>query len=330
VTIGPPTGGNTVSGAVSFTGTATGPLYAGYYNQTTGIFYGEYFATPVTSPEAYTVQVPTGSNYMAVGVIDQNNDGTIDTGDLTNVSNGNNNNATVTISGNLSNQNLTIPSANGVAAVTTQNYTSSSTSGSSQSYDLNFQVNGLVKQPVAVSLASGPNAISPLDIALCGTSSSGCGQGFQINFSTGSVAPKVGDSYTFNVTYSDGTTGTLNAAVTAVLTTLASSLAPSGVGGSTTPTFTWTDPTCTACSSYVYSFYINDQSGNTIWQIPGNNSNLNGFSNAITSLTWGVDPTGGGSTPTLSSLSTSTTYNWQIQLQDSNGNSATTQVQYQP
>jgi hypothetical protein len=57
---------------------------------------------------------------------------------------------------------------------------------------------------------------------------------------------------------------------------------------------------------------------------------LNGFSNAITSLTWGVDPTGGGSTPTLSSLSTSTTYNWQIQLQDSNGNSATTQVQYQP
>jgi hypothetical protein len=329
ITIGAPTGGNTVSGSVSFSGAAAGPLYVGFYDQNTNAIYVTYVANPVTA-QAYTVQVPTGSAWNAVGIIDQNNNGVVDAGDISNVDN-NSNNATLSISGNLANQNLALPTTSAAASVTTQNFKSVGGSSTSQSYQLNFQVRGLIKRPVAVSLASGPNAISPLDIALCGGTGSNCGKGFQINLNIGSVAPVVGDTYTFNVTYSDGTSGTLTASVTAVLSSFATSLAPTtGTSVSTTPTFTWTNPVCGACSTYLYSFNLNDQTGNTIWQIPGNNSNSNGFSSAITSITWGTDPTGGGSTPTLGSLSTSTNYSWQIQIQDSNGNSAVTQVNYQP
>ena len=97
---------------------------------------------------------------------------------------------------------------------------------------------------------------------------------------------------------------------------------------STTPTFTWTDPA--NASNYTYQFYLSSNSGGTIWQIPGNNSNSNGFSSSTTSITWGTDPTGGGSTPSIPSLVLGTNYSWQIELQDSNGNQATTQVNYQP
>src|SRR5205807_2301360 len=113
------------------------------------------------------------------------------------------------------------------------------------------------------------------------------------------------------------------------LNAFATSLDPQiGISVSTTPTFTWTDPI--NASSYTYQFNMNDSNGNTIWQIPGSNSNSNGFTSSTTSITWGTDPTGGGSTPSIGSLTLGTNYSWQIQVQDNNGNSAVTQVQYQP
>jgi hypothetical protein len=95
-----------------------------------------------------------------------------------------------------------------------------------------------------------------------------------------------------------------------------------------TPAFNWTDPL--NASSYTYQFYMNDSNGNVIWQVPATNSTSNGFSSAITSIPWGTDPTGGGSNPAVGSLTLGKTYLWQITAQDSNGNSAATQVQYQP
>ncbi len=327
VTIGAPTGGNTVVGSVSFTGTATGPLYTGFYDQNTGYFYGEYFANPV-SAQAYSVQVPTGSNYLFVGIVDQNNNGVIDTGDVQDTGDGNSQSLTV-ISGPTSNENLTLSGAAATATLTTQDFLSTSSGGSSQSYSLNYKVDGLVKQPVAVSLVSGPNVISPVDIGLCGAVGSSCGNGFQINFNIGATVPNVGDTYTFNITYSDTSTGTLTPSVSAVLGAFATSLAPqTGTSTSTTPTFTWNDPA--NASNYIYSFSLCCSSNSNIWNIPGDNSNSNGFASSITSITWGADPTGGGSTPSISSLVLGTNYSWQIQVQDSNGNSAVTQVPYQP
>jgi hypothetical protein len=112
-------------------------------------------------------------------------------------------------------------------------------------------------------------------------------------------------------------------------------LAPNDTSStSTTPTFTWTDSSSALGANFSYSFYISQNtgcSGNcTIWQIPGNNSKSNGFSSSTTSITWGTDPTGGGSTPSVGSLTTGDVYNWSIQVQDVDGNSAQISVWYQP
>jgi large repetitive protein len=330
ITIGAPTGGNTVTGAVSFAATPTGPLYVAFYQQSTGAVYAEYFANPA-SPQTYSIQVPTGS-YTFVGILDQNNNGIVDAADVQNT---NSNNTTTIIGGATANENLTLPTANSTATVTTQNSQFSSPTSSNQSYSLNFTVAGLIKRPVSVTVSSNTNAsgadvVTPMDIALC--NGNNCGSGFQANINIAGTSPAVGDSYTFTVTYSDGTTGTVSGTVTAVLNAFATNLLPACTAScsstSTTPTFTWIDPA--NASDYVYQFNMNDTNGNTIWQIPGNNSNSNGFSSSITSITWGTDPTGGGSTPSISSLVSGTTYQWQIQVQDSNGNQATTQVTYQP
>jgi hypothetical protein len=328
-TLSAPAGGNAVTGTVTSTGTVTGPLYVGFFDQSAGIFYGEYFASPVNI-QGYTIQIPTGSNYYFAGILDQNNNGIVDAGDQQNVSS--NNNTTVAISGTTPNENLTLPSASSTATVTTQNQQSTSSNGNSQSYSLNFQVNGLVKQPVAVTLTSstntdGANSVAPTDIALCTGGNGGCSQGFQFNVNLSGTSPKVNDTYTFNVAYASGSPDTLTATVTAVLTAFPTNLSPAVTSSSLTPSFSWTDPT--NASNYTYQFYLNPTTGgNTIWQIPGNNSKSNGFSSTITSIpTWGTDPTGGGSTPS-SSLTSGTSYNWQIQLQDSNGNQATQQTYF--
>src|SRR6185437_13431436 len=82
VTIGAPTAGNTITGTVTFTGTATGPLMVGFYGQTTGV-YTAVIQNPV-STQAFTVQVPSGSGYFQFGIIDQNNNGIVDSGDISN------------------------------------------------------------------------------------------------------------------------------------------------------------------------------------------------------------------------------------------------------
>ena len=173
-----------------------------------------------------------------------------------------------------------------------------------------------------------------------------CGNAqFEYSISLLGGTPNVGDTYSFTVTYSDGTqyTGTtVTGAVTGWnggSTVVGASDAPTDLSPSdtsstsTTPTFTWTDPASATGSNFYYSFYIasNGVLGQLhIWDIPGNNSKSNGFSSSITSITWGTDPTGGGSTPSVGSLTTGDVYNWSIQVQDPNGNAATTGVWYQP
>lgn len=331
VTIGASTSGNTVTGTVTIPAgvTPTGPLFVGFFNQNTGNAYGTRIAAPVVGGNAYSVNIPSGSGYFNFAILDQNNDGMIDAGDVTNTDNNN----SVTISGNLTGQNITLPSAGSTAAVTTQYTSGTSPGGSFAGYTVSFDVRGANKLPVAVQLISGPNVINPVDIS---NACHGCGSvQFQMYSNIGDV-PSVGDSYSFNVTYSDGTSGTITAVVTAFGTgttivgasDLATNLTPSGTGTSTTPTFTWTDPV--GGSTYVYSFYLSDGNGNTIWQIPGNNSKSNGFPSSTTSITWGTDPTGGGSTPAVGSLSSGAQYNWSITIQDSNGNQAYATVYYIP
>jgi hypothetical protein len=333
VTIGAPTAGSTVSGAVTFTGTATGPMGVGFYNEGNDTV-GPYLQS-ITSPantQAYSVNVPNSATavYIPVAEIDQNNDGVIDWGDITNV---NFQGGPIAVTGNLANQNFTLPSGNSVAEVLTQHYQS----GSTQSYSLYFELTWGRKLPVVVTLLNSYNTdganidSGPLDIASCAVPPNSCNQGqsgFQLSVNLGTTAPSVGDSYFINVTYSDGTSETLIAPVTNVLSTFATNLLPqTGTSISTTPTFTWTDPVCGACSTYTYTFNIYIPSGNSVWYVPGNG---NGLPPGTSSLTWGVDPTDSSNLPSPSSLTTGTTYNWTVTVQDSNYNWAATTVSYDP
>jgi len=341
VTVGALSGAGyyTVSGTVTIPSsvTPTGPLYVGFYNQSNGDIYADYIASPSNSTaNAYTVSVPnTGGTYFMFGILDQNNDGLIDAGDVTNTRNTGSNSG-VTISGNLTGQDLTLPSANAQVAATTQYYQSASPGGSSTGYNVNFDLREGDKLPVSVALtsASNPDVVVPVDIATCG---SNCGQPQWQYYAPVGGTPNVGDNYTFTVTYSDGTTGTVagtltgwNGASTMVgAADMATSLEPA-VNSSTslTPTFTWTYPA--NASDYTYQFYISDNNGN-VWNIPSNNSNLNGFPSTVTDIVWGTDPTGDSSnTPSVGSLTAGTTYTWQLQVQDSNGNEAQNQVYYIP
>ncbi len=323
----------TVSGSVTVPGTVTpsGPLYVGFFNQSNGQAYAAYIASPSNvSANAYSFNVPnTSASYFFFAIMDQNNNGLIDVGDVTNT--GDNNSGSVTVTGNVSGQNLTLPATGSDAVVTTGFFKQINQSGTSSNYNLNFDVRGQIKLPVAVALTAGSNlnVVLPVDIGACYY----CGNPqFQSYSSIGSTKPNVGDTYTFSVTYSDGSTGTVVGTVTAVLTgaNAVTNMAPSGnSSNSTTPTFTWTYPANP--SNYTYQFYMNDNNGNTVWQIPGNNSNLNGFPSTVPNIVWGTDPTGDGSnTPNVPSLTTGATYYWQLQSIDANGNQAAVQVYYIP
>jgi hypothetical protein len=343
VTSGAPTGGNTVTGTVSFTvpstgtaaGKATGPLYTGFYDNNTNSVYVEMLGSKTNPPVSgvqYTVRVPTGSSYVHFGILDQLNLGVVVPGDISDT---NGNNTTVSVSPTQAAYNLTLPSANSAVTLRTENSEQinqyNGMNGPTPNYSLNFGVSTGIKLPVAVALtsATNPNVIVPTDIGECSSCGGNSSYGFSVNL--GSVPPNVGDSYGFQVTYSDGTTANLAAPVTGVLTSLPSDLLPQGAcmqGCNLQPTFSWSDGSLP--SSYTYGFQLMDSNYNTIWEIPGKHSNSNGFPSSITSLQWGVDPTNSSNKPSLSTLASGTEYYWQVQASDANGNSAQTQVEYYP
>lgn len=329
---GASSGWNEVTGTVTIPSSVTinagAVLYTGFYDQSTNTAYATAITSPTTaSANSYTVYVPSGSNYIQFGILDQNDDGLIDAGDVDNVTG--NNSAAVTVSGPLTGQDLTLPGADSQTRVTTSYFQSSSMSY----YSLNLQVGEGVDLPVAVTLASGPNVLQPVDMS---DACQGCGSLQFDYFATTGTTPKVGDAYTFDVTYAENPSspGTATAAVSAVLGTgqLATSLTPGPASTtvSTTPTFAWTYPA--NAGSYVYQFYLQDSNGNTIWSIPGQNSNANGFTSTQIpmpgGLVYGTDPTDSTNTPTLSALAAGTQYQWQITTIDSNGNQATYQTYF--
>jgi hypothetical protein len=333
ITIGAPTSGTTVSGAVTFSGTATGPLYVGFYDQSTGNIYADVVGShtsPPRSPAAYSVQVPTGSNYFFFGVIDQNNVGLVSApGEISNTNQ--NNMASVAITGSQMTENLDLipDSANSQVIVRTQNSQQTNLNGTTNnSYGLDFRVSGLLELPVAVELAkeTSPGVSIPVDI---GTGAfNGNTNEFDLWPNLNGAIPNAGDSYTLKVTYANSTTQILTATVGAVLSAYSTGLSPTGTGASTMPSFSWTYPA--NAGSYLYQFQLQDSNGNTIWTIPPQHSNSNGFPSTIaSSISWGIDPTGTGDLPSLPILSGNTTYYWQITTADANDDQATTQVAFQ-
>jgi len=338
----PATGNNAVSGHITFPGTATGPLYVGFYDQNTSNVYATVVGTkaaPPTSPASYSVNVPTGSNYYFFGIVDQNNNGVLDAPGQ--ISNTNQQSSAVTvINAPTTTENLTLPTSgtapkNSEAVIRTQHNQQINSSGTNDNYNIEIRVDGLYKLPVSVELTSKPAAgavVVPSDWATGAFNGNNNEFDFQPNLN--GVTPQVGDAYNLLITYSDSTpsvpdTENLPVTIGAVLNAFATLVSPASqaTNVSPTPNFSWTDPT--PSGNYSYQFQLQDSNYNTIWQIPGNHSNSNGMSNSITSITWDVDPTGSGSLPSTSALNSLSMYQWSIQAADTNGNSATEQVSFE-
>jgi hypothetical protein len=321
-------GGNNVSGTVTFDAEPTGSLYVGYYDVINGKVYAARIQSPV-SPQAYSLQVPNGQAYWQIAVFDQNNDGMIDPGDISNTREDISTIAhtTVAVTGNMTGQDLALDTPDGTATVMTQHTKSTNPDNSVvETYSLNFKVKEGNKLPVTVRLVSGPHVLQPVDLGKCVDC---LNTEFQYNVSTVGNRPAAGDSYDLLVSYSDGTSETLTAQVTAVVDAFATDLTPFGTSDtSVTPTFTWTDPPNSA--DYSYRFLLTDDQGRTIWQVPENETIFEGFPALLTSITWGTDPTGWNNQPTVNALTHGVTYTWQIKLTDEVGNTSVQRTWYKP
>jgi hypothetical protein len=307
-------GANTVSGSVTFPGSATGHnLYVGVYNQTTNTPYFTKVASPV-SPQSYSLAgVPNGSSYQAIAIIDMNDNGLIDLGDL---SNADNNKAGITISGNAT-ANITLSGANA-----TQETTNSfqSNDGSTGNYNLNLGLRNGVKYAVGATIISGPYLPLPYDINFNGSNG---GSKLQIGGFSITGTPTTSDTFQVLVTYSDGTQETLTQSFASVLgvSNLPLNLTTSGANRNI-PTLSWTAPlTLPTAQPLIYNVQVYPNNSGSVW----NTDNSNGLPSTQTSIVYNAD-----GSASQSSLTTATQYNWAVQITDNNGNSAQRSVTYTP
>ena len=308
VTLAGGTGANTVSGTVTFPGSATGhTLYVGVYGS--GIYF-QAITNPV-SPQAYSIAgVPSGV-YQNFAIIDMNDDGEVGAGDIDNV-NSQINLPTLNVSGSTTgNVVLTNP-------VSTINVPTSVQGSSSQSnsYNISVNVSSGSKLPISMTLFSGKNVAVPFDMNA---------DQHNANYNpiyTNSVSPTAGDAYQFLVTFSDGTTQVLTGSVTAVLTSFAQNLAMNSPvsNTATVPVLNWTAP-ATLPTILPYSYSVNLYNTNSTpqenWNYYGSGSG-NGIPSTQTNVQFDVD----GSANPNSSLTAGGTYNWSVTVQDNANNSA--------
>ncbi len=298
ITVGPPTGGYTVSGTVTFPAAANNkPLYIAVADKA-GKMFPAYIPSAV-SPQSFTVNGVTNGMYQVFAVIDANSNGLIDTGDYKA------NDFTspiITVSGgNITTADVTIGSESSSAHIMTQHRKD----GLGETYGLSYNIYDGVKKPVTVTLNSGPNiAGAPIDIGL---SNWGGFNGYQ---GIGTIVPLVNDTYSFTVGYSDLTSETISGMVTGVVTALATPTAPVGsVTYSATPAFSWTAATnATPPANSSYELQLNEQNGMLHWD--SNNMPL-----TQTSATFNFD-----SNASQASLTNGKTYNWGIAIVDPNRN----------
>jgi hypothetical protein len=235
-----------------------------------------------------------------------NNNGIVDSGDINNA---NDTASGITVSG-ITTSNLTLTSASATASVETDHQFD----GTNNNYSLIPRINDGTKHAVAMTLISGLNVAVPFDMVIDPNNSRWIW--------LGSTRPTVGDTYTFKVTYSDGTTQNLSASVTGVIDSFAQSLVAqtTAPGTTTVPLFTWAAPSSPP-ASFIYKLNLNGNSDSTNWNYPKDN----GLPSTTTPLQVLYNADGRASS---ASLTSGHSYTWQIQVRDANRNSATRQTIY--
>lgn len=306
VTIGDSTAGtNTVSGAVTFPVAFTGPMIVGLYSSTTGVYFTR-IPSPA-SPQIYSIAGVSDGSYFPFAVIDTNDNGVIDSGEISNV---NAIGGLITVAGaNITGNDIALSLASATASVNSDHWYDGSTR-----YSLILGVNDGTKRAVAVTLVSGPNVAVPLDM------------GANRVISLGATIPKIGDSYMFKVTFSDGNTENISGSVTGVLDSFAQTLAATG---GAIPIFSWAAPSPLPSTSYIYRLTLWGVNDSTSWRYPQDF----GLPSTTLSALYNVDGKASSSSPVpgySDSLKSGNLYNWQVQVRDASGNSASFQTSYTP
>jgi hypothetical protein len=271
--------------------------------------YTQSFANPV-SPVTYSFAgVPTGT-YQTFAIIDMNNDGEIDAGDITDT-NGHGNSPTITVSGNSTGNNLIL--TNPLATIGIPTNTQQTNGSNTITYGINVEISSGSKLPISMTLFSGKNVAVPYDLNADQHNS---------NYSPiyiNSVSPTVGDTYQFLVTFSDGTTQILTGTVNAVLTSFAQNPAmqTTAPGSPNIPLLTWQAP-ASPPASYTYSVRLNNAPGSPQenWNYSGG-QNSNGIPSTQLNVLFNTDGTANPSASLLTG-----TYQWSVTVQDNNRNSA--------
>lgn len=307
------TSGVTVTGTVNLTGiSATGPLLVALADQSGNppVFCTTLISSPSGS-QSYTINnVPTGKTYQVYAVLDMNNDGAMDAGDIVQM---NGDQAGPSIAVTTNNQvapTVTLSAGNAKALVVTNH---GMVQGGSGWLNLSLIVKGLQKQPVNVTV-NGPG----IPATTIGLSRWG-----EFNWwLSPSGSANVGDTYAFTTYYSDGTSETLNASISAIIDSYPTPVSPVGLvpyNGNATPTFTWTAPV-TPPATYSYQISLSGPNGQ-YWS-PSNDIAI---SSGSTSATYNYD-----GSASQSSLVDGNTYNWTISVVDANGNMGGYQTQFTP
>jgi len=303
-----PTGTGSVTGKIFFPGVAvTGPLFVALADESTSPprFHVVAVASPTSGGTFSATNVPAGT-YSIYPVLDLNNSGTYDPGDI-GPADSNDFNPSVTVStGAVAAADITLVNENASTVLTTGH----GKGNQYEWYNLNLASQSMKKQVVKAQLLSGPQLPGLIDLGL---------EGNQFRAWLNVSRPTVGDSYQIRLTYADASTETVTRAVSAVLDTFPTALAPSGyIDYNPTPTFSWQPPS-PAPAEYNYSIWVSEVNGSNgiwdAWSIPSSQR----------SIVYGSQ-----GDVMQDVLTDGVSYNWSLNVTDRNGNQAQTQATFTP
>jgi fibronectin type 3 domain-containing protein len=307
VQVGPGTGGNTVSGTVTFPGAATGPLYLALGVQDGPPLYVARIASPV-SPQSYSISGVANGTYQVYAILDQNNDGVIDPGDVGNAR-GVGQAPFVTVQSGDVVQDVVLTAPSAVAQVLTEH----DSDGTNDWYALSVRITDQKKQVVAAELVSGRAVSVPMDLPRAYGD-------LEFWAGIGTARPSVGDPYVLKLTYADGSTD-LNvvATVGAVLDAFAKNPTVNPTPSAANPTFAWGEP-ASPPDPYWYSLSLYDVGpGGGSWYYPQNGL----IPSTTLQVPWSSGAGWSGSSlPIGGQFTSGETYRWGVSVIDVNRNAA--------
>lgn len=302
VTIGAVTGEYTVSGTVTFDTPLTERLNVLVMNESNNIARVVSIANPV-SPQAFAITGVPAGGYQVIVMVDKNGNGIKDIGDP--FMDGESGAPTIAVSGDVNVGSIALSMVNAIPTISTTHMLHP---GDSHSYGMNVEVMGVLKLPVAMTVLSGPDVTSPIDIP------KGNWEGFSYWVNKGSTAPVVNDAYLAEIRYSDGTVERSEAKVTTVLNTFANNMV---LSGTSMPIFNWTAPS-PAPAIFGYELAVDSipatpgMPSSRIWEYPKDGmlpSDTIQFTYNGAALTTG-------------------TYQWSVTVKDAKGNKAVKFMQH--